>query len=315
MALWMQCDPSQAICYRGRSYIKQNTMSVNINTKGEKMDSIYISNHIHCTWHEKLSCIETVKKMLHLYKTSRCHGLFKLEEVASQENYCHPVLIKIGVDMIVDGADPHIVKDILENYILSSQLTNKEFLENMIIFQAVTAIQEGECPRHFVERLSSLFGMEFIPEFKKQTEKEELLGESSINLETIDVLLLQNQEKLVSFSKTDSFDFIPNVMHNNCIQRILREVQMTDLEIALCGCKQSVVKLFVMNLSKRNQQLFFDDLQHITVLDKCMIEKSQKKILNIIKKLLESGEIVFMSYSNSRILTQKEIDQLISEIL
>lgn len=269
------------------------------------MDIEYISNHIKCTKEEKILCMETVKKLLRLLDVARREGILKLEETILEKEYESPPLIQIGALLIIDGTDPEHVRNILENYIISSDLTNKEFLENILIYNAILAIQQGENPRCIEERLSSLFGLDFIEEFKTYINRRELESEL---LESIE----QMEEKWKDFEKTDVLDFIPNVMDRSSIQRIIRELSITVIEYAMIGSKRVVIEYFLENLSKQNQIQFFEDMNYINVLDNKIVERNQKKILEVIETLSKSAEILLFSRTEMKILTQEEINELLS---
>lgn len=269
------------------------------------MDIEYISNHIKCTKEEKILCMETVKKLLRLLDVARREGILKLEETIFEKEYESPPLIQIGALLIIDGTDPEHVKSILENYIISSDLTNKEFLENILIYNAILAIQQGENPRCIEELLSSLFGLDFIEEFKTYINRRELESEL---LESIE----QMEEKWKDFEKTDVLDFIPNVMDRSSIQRIIRELSLTVIEYAMIGSKRVVIEYFLENLSKQNQIQFFEDMNYINVLDNKIVERNQKKILEVIETLNKSAEILLFSRTEMKILTQEEINELLS---
>lgn len=269
------------------------------------MDIEYISNHIKCTKEEKILCMETVKKLLRLLDVARREGILKLEETILEKEYESPPLIQIGALLIIDGTDPEHVRNILENYIISSDLTNKEFLENILIYNAILAIQQGENPRCIEELLSSLFGLDFIEEFKTYINRRELESEL---LESIE----QMEEKWKDFEKTDVLDFIPNVMDRSSIQRIIRELSLTVIEYAMIGSKRVVIEYFLENLSKQNQIQFFEDMNYINVLDNKIVERNQKKILEVIETLNKSAEILLFSRTEMKILTQEEINELLS---
>lgn len=269
------------------------------------MDIEYISNHIKCTKEEKILCMETVKKLLRLLDVARREGILKLEETIFEKEYESPPLIQIGALLIIDGTDPEHVKSILENYIISSDLTNKEFLENILIYNAILAIQQGENPRCIEERLCSLFGLDFIEEFKICINRRELESELLKSIE-------QMEEKWKDFEKTDVLDFIPNVMDRSSIQRIIRELSLTVIEYAMIGSKRVVIEYFLENLSKQNQIQFFEDMNYINVLDNKIVERNQKKILEVIETLNKSAEILLFSRTEMKILTQEEINELLS---
>lgn len=255
------------------------------------MDTQYIAEKIRCTEEEKHSCMDTVKKLLTLIQAARCRGLLELESLVENEKYSSPALIRLGVQLIVDGTDPSIVQEIFENYMITSRLTNREFLESMLAGTGILAMQQGENPEHIKEKLCSLFGLEFRDAFLdyfKQERIEQALEEA----------YELHKEKLDMFHKTRRLDFIPEQMDDRSIQRVIREISPPALEIALAGSHSKVIKRFLNNMGKRRQQQFWDDIHCLKDLEPYVIEKSQQEIRSIAEKLEEQGEIILCIGTN-----------------
>lgn len=267
------------------------------------MDSNYIAAHIQCTREEKLICMETVNKLFELLKTARSKGLLALEEKVKRGEYAYPELLRIGIELVVDGTDPAIIKDIFANYLLSSALTNQEFLENMLVCQGILAIQDGENPNIVQERLCAFFGIDFRTDFQALISLEEYSLELYQMLDHV-------KQKLVSIEKVPYLDFIQN-QPDGTIQRILREVCLRDLGDALAGSCQTAVNKCFKNLSEHNKKELYEILIHMSTLSKKKIISNQKKILSIVKELEENKEIILCTESEPYRLTQEEIQKLL----
>ncbi len=76
------------------------------------------------------------------------------------------------------------------------------------------------------------------------------------------------------------------------IQRVLREVDNHQLAIALKGSGESVKAVIMENVSKRLAAMIEEDLEYMGPKRVKEIEESQQKIVNIIRKLEDAGEIV-----------------------
>lgn len=76
------------------------------------------------------------------------------------------------------------------------------------------------------------------------------------------------------------------------IQRILREVELKDLALALKGASQEVANAIFRNQSKRASASLKEDIEFLGPVRLVDVEKSQQKIVSIIRRLDESGEIV-----------------------
>lgn len=76
------------------------------------------------------------------------------------------------------------------------------------------------------------------------------------------------------------------------IQRFLREVDNNQLAVALKGATDDVQKLIFSNMSKRLSEMIREDLEFMGPVRLKDVEESQQKIVNIIRKLEDAGEIV-----------------------
>ncbi|MDD5092495.1 MAG: flagellar motor switch protein FliG [Candidatus Wallbacteria bacterium] len=76
------------------------------------------------------------------------------------------------------------------------------------------------------------------------------------------------------------------------IQRILREVDMRELAIALKGSNDDVLEKFKKNMSKRAAAMLEEDMEYMGPVRVRDVEEAQQKIVNVIRSLEESGEII-----------------------
>lgn len=76
------------------------------------------------------------------------------------------------------------------------------------------------------------------------------------------------------------------------IQRVLREVDAQDLAIAIKGSNEDVKEILLHNMSKRAQENILNDIEYLRNIRMRDVEESQQRIVNVIRQLEESGEIV-----------------------
>lgn len=76
------------------------------------------------------------------------------------------------------------------------------------------------------------------------------------------------------------------------IQRVLREVDNKDLGMALKGCSEEVADAIYKNQSKRAAAALKEDIEFLGPVRLVDVEKSQQKIVSVIRKLDDAGEIV-----------------------
>lgn len=76
------------------------------------------------------------------------------------------------------------------------------------------------------------------------------------------------------------------------IQRVLKEINNTDLAIALKMATEEVSKVFFNNISKRLQDMIKDDMEVMGPVRVRDIEEAQQRIVNVVRTLEDSGEII-----------------------
>ncbi|CAI3565323.1 flagellar motor switching and energizing component [Clostridium neonatale] len=76
------------------------------------------------------------------------------------------------------------------------------------------------------------------------------------------------------------------------IQRILREVEASDLALALKGCSEEVAECVYRNQSKRAAASLKEDMEFLGPVRLMDVEKSQQKIVSVIRRLDDAGEII-----------------------
>jgi flagellar motor switch protein FliG len=81
-------------------------------------------------------------------------------------------------------------------------------------------------------------------------------------------------------------------LDNRSLQRTLREVDNQDLTLALKGAREEVKKRIFENMSKRQAEMISEDMQYMGPVRLRDVEEAQQKIVNIIRKLEDSGEII-----------------------
>lgn len=76
------------------------------------------------------------------------------------------------------------------------------------------------------------------------------------------------------------------------IQRVLREMDAKELALALKGCSEEVANAIFRNQSKRAAAALKEDMEFLGPVRLMDVEKAQQKIVGIIRRLDEAGEIV-----------------------
>lgn len=81
-------------------------------------------------------------------------------------------------------------------------------------------------------------------------------------------------------------------MDNRSIQRFLREIDNSVLALALKGANENVKKIILSNISKRLSEMIQEDMEFMGPVRLKDVEEAQQNIVNIIRNLENTGEIV-----------------------
>ena len=82
------------------------------------------------------------------------------------------------------------------------------------------------------------------------------------------------------------------LLDDRAIQRVLRDVENSDLGIALKGANEEVQGVIFKNLSKRLAAMIKEDMDFMGPVRMKDVEEAQQKIVSVIRKLEDAGEIV-----------------------
>ncbi len=82
------------------------------------------------------------------------------------------------------------------------------------------------------------------------------------------------------------------MLDDRSIQRVLREVENSELAVALKGANEEVQNVIFNNMSTRLSAMIREDMEYMGPVRMKDVEEAQQKIVNIIRKLEDSAEIV-----------------------
>ena len=82
------------------------------------------------------------------------------------------------------------------------------------------------------------------------------------------------------------------LLDDRAIQRVLRDVENNDLTMAMKSTKDEVKEAIFNNMSKRLAVMIKEDMDFMGPVRMKDVEEAQQKIVNVIRKLEDAGEIV-----------------------
>jgi len=110
---------------------------------------------------------------------------------------------------------------------------------------------------------------------------------------TIMEALEEESPELADEIKKRMFVFEDLVMlDDRSIQRVLRDVDMKDLALALKTASAEVSGLIFKNMSKRASEMLKEDINMMGPVRLRDVEEAQQKIVNVVRQLEDSGEII-----------------------
>ena len=91
-------------------------------------------------------------------------------------------------------------------------------------------------------------------------------------------------------------------LDKRAIQRVLKEVENADLTIALKNATEELRTLIFENMSKRLAEMIREDMEYMGPVRVRDVEDAQQKIVNIIRKLQDAGEIIISRGSEDELI-------------
>lgn len=150
-----------------------------------------------------------------------------------------------------------------------------------------------EVERILERKLSALVNEEFttaggVDAIVEVLTKVDRATEKSI-LETLD----SEDPQLAEEIKKRMFVFEDiTLLSDRDVQAVLREVDMKELALALKAVDETVKEKIFSNMSKRAASMLQEDMEYMGPVRLRDVEEAQQKIVNIIRKLEEQGDIV-----------------------
>lgn len=153
------------------------------------------------------------------------------------------------------------------------------------VIKEVERILERKLSSIAPQELTAAGGVKAVVEIINRVDRttEKTIMES---LEVQDPELAEEIKKLM-------FVFEDVVMiDDRSVQRVLREVESQDLALALKGASNEVSEKIFHNMSTRASDMLREDIQFMGPVRLRDVEEAQQRVVNIIRRLEDAGEIV-----------------------
>lgn len=212
-------------------------------------------------------------------------NLMEASTVAEMIREEHPQIIAT----ILVHLDRHQASDVLE--LFEERLRNDVILRiatfsgvQPVALQELTEVLGGMLDGQNLKR-SKLGGVKTVAEILN-------LMNSAQEEHAIETVRAHNEE--LAQKILDEMFLFENLLEldDRSIQLILNQVESNSLAIALKGAPQALLEKFLANMSNRAAQLFREDMEARGPIRVSQVEAEQKNILQVVRRLADSGEIV-----------------------
>lgn len=237
-----------------------------------------------CSMDKKKEVLGTLDKLLQLAGKAKELGLLSLEP---DMDSVRPELFKKSIQLLIDGFEPETLREVLLNFTLCSNYKGKELFERILIIEGISAIQEGIDPLVLKEKLSSLFGEDFIFELEKHFGTD---ADSMSNI--IDTYINRNQNKPVYSKETSLLEKPLSIIDNRSLQRLLREIDNYTLAMGISGASGGIETRIIKSVSGWLALVLISELNAIKTPVTAEITESQKRIIEVMHSLRNQGEII-----------------------
>ena len=208
----------------------------------------------------------------------------------------HPQIIAL----VMSYLDPPMAAAILSKLELEKQT---EVVARIATMDRTSPEYVHEIERVLDKKLSSL-GMDDFTAVGGIQSIVDILNAADRGTErrVLETMELKNGE-LVDDIRRKMFVFEDIVkLDRRAIQRVLKEVENADLTVALKNATPEVTKMIFENMSKRLQDMIREDMEFMGPVRVRDVEEAQQKLVNIIRKLQDAGEIIISRGSEDEII-------------
>lgn len=243
-----------------------------------------------------------------LYVTTRKEGLIIVGELADEMEESPSVLyLRKLAGTILNYADSKISEDIGFQLYLTSNYSDYIALEYLLVLYIVIELFESEPFIVVKEKLYSLLPGEIREEIERRELEKERIEEEKRDAEraaekAIDIsasLIVIEEEPSADLMGADT-DFVRNVEHEiySCsdmaVQRILRELNETDLSLAMKVFGSDLKEVLFKNMSRRTVADVAEKYLAATNPDRELVMRAVNKMYDAFKKLCDDGVLTML---------------------
>lgn len=179
---------------------------------------------------------------------------------------------------VLSGLSPNVQSDVATR-VATMDATSPDVVNHveMAIMERLSTVD----PQAMTSAGGATALVDILNQVDRATERTILEGLSEADPALADTI----KEQMFVFEDITTLD-------SRTIQTILREVEQEDLRLALKGVGESVREVIFKNISERAAETLKEDIELMGPTRVRDVEASQKKIVGVIRRLEEAGEVV-----------------------
>ena len=121
-------------------------------------------------------------------------------------------------------------------------------------------------------------------------------------------IIKENQKnKLVKSGYTD-FDILAS-LDDLSIQKVLNNIDICELTVALRAVKKDVLRAVLRNISRRRAYMLIEDMECMGPVTLKQAQEAQKKIISVIQFMQQTGEVSVPKSSRDKVVGKKLSDE------
>jgi len=235
-----------------------------------------------------------IKKVLPLVEKARREGLLAL--TADQEKISERDIFEYGLNFVIDGTDAGYIEKILDN-IIAQEKDEYTRIFKTIQKEAVMEIQQGTNPQMLYYILNSHTGISLKDDkaYLSMKDDEAKKRDEAFDKEMAAMLKALDEQLNIESKNEAGQEFVfDNIIRldDRCVQHILRNVDYHDITVSIKTASQAIQGKIFKNMSRKAAVMIKEDMDYMGTLREEDVQEARQKIIDIILRLKEQGEII-----------------------
>ncbi len=248
--------------------------------------------------HEEL--LKGYEAILDISSLARKKGLYSLEgDEIDYDRYPLGDYLKRMIMSIVDGDSAKETEELAMTLYFSSNLGSEQRLLLLLYLSGCIGLQKGENTYVIEKRLAAMLPGKIVEKYNDNIKQAEITENTPGSMtDTYGIVDRLCESEFPAENSSEYYlplkmaEKVLLSMDDRCIQRLIRDVDNSDLAIFLKGISGAGRKSIFNNLSRRLAVMIAEDMEFMGDVRLKDSAGAAQKIIRIVINLLNSGEIV-----------------------